>query len=314
MSEVAGENAPEGRKRDVSVVGVIGLGNMGGGMAATLVRQGLEVWGLDVDPAVAGRALADGVSLAASVGELVSRVQCVITVLPDSPEVEGLYLGDGGIVRHLSPGAGVLCLECSTIEPAVTDKVAAAVRERGATFSDAALGRSPAQARSGELLFMAGADEGDWPEVQAVLGLMGDAIHYCGPVGTGIRTKLVLNLLSQATCQLSAEVVALGLGMGLDRDALLGVMGAGLGANGFITKYWPTKVLAGDIEPGFAIRLSAKDLRHAMAMAGEAGVEVPTAAAASRAVNDAALVHGDWDVSGLLKVACTKAGVDLEKD
>jgi len=289
--------------------GVIGLGNMGGGMARTLARKGLSTFGFDISASACRRAEEGGVTIVDSIAVLCEKAGTIISVLPDSPQVNDAYLGKGGIVANLHPGTD--CIECSTIEPAITDAVARAAMAAGGRFMDAALGRSPAQAERGELLFMTGADPDDQARLAPVLWLMGDEIHHCGPVGAGIRTKLVLNLLSQSTCQLSAEVVALGIKMGLDRDTLLRVMGGGLGANGFITRYWPTKVLRGDTSPGFAIELSAKDLRHAMAMAAEAGVTMPTAAAAAGAVNAAVEGHGDKDVSGLLLAACENAGVDL---
>ena len=121
--------------------------------------------------------------------------------------------------------------------------------------------------------------------------------------------KLVLNLLGQSTCQLSAEVKALGLKMGLALETLHPILTGGIGHNGFIADYWPTKVLRGDTEPGFAIRLSAKDLRLAAAMAEEAGAPIPAGAAA---VNRAAETHGHLDVSGMLTIACENAGVRSE--
>lgn len=295
--------------RAIETVGVIGLGNMGGGMARSLVRAGFRVLGFDLAQKSLERAQAGGVELAPGLITLAEAADAVITILPDSPDVEECFQGPAGILQHLRSGA--LCIECSTIEPAVTDRLARAVAGQGATLIDAALGRSPAQAESGELLFMVGADAATLEQARPLLNAMGDEIHHCGPTGAGIRMKLVINLLSQSTCQLSAEVMALGLKMGLEREHLLGVMGGGLGANGFITRYWPTKVLAGDTSPGFAIRLSAKDMRHAVAMAGEAGVNIPVGQAAATAINSAAKTHGNLDVSGLLVVACEEAGTNL---
>ena len=100
--------------------------------------------------------------------------------------------------------------------------------------------------------------------------------------------------------------------MGLSLETLLPILTGGIGRNGFIADYWPTKVLRGDTEPGFAIRLSAKDLRLATTMAEESGVQVKTAAAAAAAVHEAAQTHGHLDVSGLLTAACEKDGVSID--
>ena len=187
--------------------------------------------------------------------------------------------------------------------------VAAALIAKGCAFIDAPVGRAPSNAADGTLMFMVGGAPEDFDLAKAYLDAMGTDIHHCGPVGTGIAMKLVLNLLGQSTCQLSAEVMALGLKMGLSMETLHPILTGGIGRNGFVADYWPTKVLRGDTEPGFAIRLSAKDLRLAAVMAEEAGAPIPTGAAAAAAVNRAAETHGELDVSGMLTVACENAGV-----
>ncbi|MDP6708730.1 MAG: NAD(P)-dependent oxidoreductase, partial [Alphaproteobacteria bacterium] len=219
------------------------------------------------------------------------------------------FLGEGGVVQHIRPGS--LVIDSSTIDPATTDRLAAELAAAGVAFVDAPVGRSPIQAAEGTLLFMIGAEAADLARARPLLDAMGSDIVHCGGVGSGIRTKLVNNLLSQATCQLSAEAVALGLKMGLSLETLLPVMTGGLGSNGFLSGYWPAKVLAGDTEPGFAIRLSAKDLGLAVAMAEAAGAPIPTGTAAAEAVARAAESDGDLDVSGLLTLACAAAGTKL---
>lgn len=291
----------------ITTIGVIGLGNMGGGMAASLVRSGFTVLGFDASDAAATRASTNGVTLLSSVAEVAAAADAVLTMLPDTPDVESVVLGPAGVCRHARPGA--LVMDASTIAPALTDRMSAELTAAGVRFVDAPVGRSPVEAEAGKLLFMVGAESADLERANPLLDAMGDTVLHCGPPGTGIRMKLVLNLLSQSTCQLSAEVVALGLKLGLTRDSLLGALGGGLGANGFITRYWPSKVLAGDTSPGFAIRLSAKDLRLASAMAAEANVAIPTGEAAAAAVEAASAEHGDVDVSGLLEIACDAAGV-----
>lgn len=293
--------------KQIKRVGVIGLGNMGGGMAASLVRSGFEVTGFDNATDAVEKARSNGVTPLATIAEVAQQADAILTMLPDTPDVEAVLLGADGVIQHAR--SGVLIIDSSTIAPALTDRAAAELASAGMDFIDAPVGRSPAEAASGQLLFMVGADAARLERAQPLLDAMGDTILHCGAVGSGIRMKLVLNLLSQSTCQLSAEVVALGLKLGLELDPLLGALGGGLGSNGFITRYWPTKVLAGDTEPGFAIRLSAKDLRLASEMAEQAGAPIPTGSAAAEAVNRASIKHGDLDVSGLLEVACLKAGI-----
>ncbi len=287
-------------------VGVIGLGNMGGGMAASLARAGFNVTGVDTSEAAREKAVASNVRIAADIAALAASSDMILTMLPDSPDVEACMLGPGGVAEHVRPGT--LVIEASTIAPATTKAVAAALTAKGCAFIDAPVGRAPANAANGTLMFMVGASPEGFTRAKPYLDAMGTDIHHCGAVGTGIAMKLVLNLLGQSTCQLSAEVMALGLKMGLSLETLHPILTGGIGRNGFIADYWPTKVLRGDTEPGFAIRLSAKDLRLAAAMAEEAGAPIPTGAAAA-AVNRAAVTHGHLDVSGMLTVACENAGV-----
>jgi 4-hydroxybutyrate dehydrogenase/sulfolactaldehyde 3-reductase len=291
----------------IKTIGVIGLGNMGSGMAASLARAGFEVCGFDTAAASAEKTRAAGVTPVTSIAEVAERAEAILTMLPDTPDVEAVLLGADGVHRYARPGT--LIIDSSTIAPALTDRAATEFTAAGFGFIDAPVGRSPAEAAAGKLLFMVGATPENLIRAQPLLDAMGDTILHCGAAGTGIRMKLVLNLLSQSTCQLSAEVTALGLKLGLELDTLLGVLGGGLGSNGFITRYWPVKVLAGDTTPGFAIRLSAKDLRLASEMAAQAEAPIPTGSAAAAAVNRASIEHGDLDVSGLLAVACANAGV-----
>lgn len=291
-------------------IGVVGLGNMGGGMAASLARAGYTVLG--VDPASAARAKAEdsGVTTVDTIADLAGQTDVILTMLPDSPDVESCFMGPEGVAAHVRPDT--LIIESSTIAPATTQAVAAALASKGCRFIDAPVGRAPANAADGTLMFMVGASDEDFAKARPFLDAMGTDIHHCGGVGTGIAMKLVLNLLGQSTCQLSAEVMALGLKMGLSLDMLRPILTGGIGRNGFIADYWPTKVLRGDTEPGFAIRLSAKDLRLAVAMADDAGAPIPTGAAAAGAVNRASETHGHLDVSGMLTVACENAGVKAE--
>jgi 4-hydroxybutyrate dehydrogenase / sulfolactaldehyde 3-reductase len=288
-------------------IGVIGLGNMGGGMAASLARAGFTVLGFDTVQAARDRAEVAGIGVVQDIATLAGQANAILTMLPDSPDVEACLLGGGGVLEHVRPGTVII--EASTIAPATTKRAAAAFVAKGCAFIDAPVGRAPSNAADGTLMFMVGASAEGFVRARPYLDAMGTDIHHCGEVGTGIAMKLVLNLLGQSTCQLSAEVMALGMKMGLSLETLHPILTGGIGRNGFIADYWPTKVLRGDTEPGFAIRLSAKDLRLAAAMAEEAGAPIPTGAAAASAVNKAAETHGHLDVSGMLTVACENAGV-----
>jgi len=292
----------------IKKVGFIGLGNMGGPMARNLARGGFSVTGFDINATALERAVKGGVTPADDAPSAATDADAVITMLPDTPDALACLTGAGTALETMKPGG--LVMEMSTIAPAATDQIAAAARDAGLTFVDAPVGRGPAQSESAELLFMVGADDAALERARPLFDAMGDTVIHCGAVGTGIRTKLVNNYLSQSTCQLSAEAVALGLKMGLSLDKFLPVMTGSLATNQYLASYWKTKVLAGDIEPGFAIRLSHKDLSLAIEMAEQAGASVATGRAARDQVGEAAEQMADQDVSALLIAACAKAGVE----
>ena len=293
---------------DFCKIGFLGLGNMGGPMARNLAKAGYAVNGYDIAEAALERAVAGGVQAGKSVAEALDGADAVLSILSDTPDVEACLLADDDTLAGLATGA--LVMEKSTISPAVTDRLAAAAEVKGFDFLDAPVGRGPAQSETGELLFMVGGEAATLERARPLLDVMGTTIHHCGAIGTGIRTKLVNNYLSQSTCQISAEAVALGLKMGLELETLLPIMTGRLATNQYFASYWPTKVLIGDIEPGFAIRLSAKDLRLAIAMAEEAGAAVSTGKAAAGRVRAAAEDMGNKDVSALLIAACAASGTE----
>ena len=293
---------------DFGKIGFLGLGNMGGPMARNLAKAGYAVTGFDIAEAAMTRAVAGGVRAGNSVADALDGADAVLSILSDTPDVEACLLVDDDTLAGLATGA--LVIEMGTISPAVTDRLAAAAHLKGLEFLDAPVGRGPAQSESGELLFMVGGDAATFERARPLLDVMGTTIHHCGAIGAGIRTKLVNNYLSQSTCQISAEAVALGLKMGLDLNTLLPIMTGSLATNQYLASYWPTKVLVGDIEPGFAIRLSAKDLGLAIAMAEEAGAAVATGKAAAGRVRAAAEYMGDKDVSALLIAACAASGTE----
>ena len=167
-------------------------------MAANLAKAGFQVSGLDTAPAASAKAEASGVTITTDLAELAATADAIVTMLPDSPEVESCYLGDGGIARAARPGT--LVIDSSTVAPATTDRLAEVLSAAGHTFIDAPVGRSPIQAAEGTLLFMIGGADADLARAQPLFDAMGSDFIRCGGVGSGIRTKLVNNLLSQATC------------------------------------------------------------------------------------------------------------------
>jgi 4-hydroxybutyrate dehydrogenase/sulfolactaldehyde 3-reductase len=159
---------------------------------------------------------------------------------------------------------------------------------------------------------MVGAEEGDLARVRPLLEAMGNTIHHCGGVGTGTRTKLVNNYLAVVSCQLNAEALALSQRFGLSLEKTLEVLYGTTAFNGQLKIAWPSKVLAGDTEPGFTIDLAHKDLSLIIEAANAAKVPMPIAAAAREAFSTArARGFGQRDFSAMVDALCELA--DIEK-
>ncbi|MEZ5738373.1 MAG: NAD-binding protein [Burkholderiaceae bacterium] len=179
-----------------------------------------------------------------------------------------------------------------------------------ATMVDAPVGRLASHADNGESLFMVGASDQDFATVLPLLEAMGTTIHHCGPVGAGVRTKLVNNFLAVASCQFNAEALALAQGLQLDLEKTLEVLYGTTAVNGQLKIAWPAKVLAGDIAPGFTIDLAHKDLSLIMGAAHAAKVPMPMGAAAHEAYSSArARGHGANDFSSMLDAHCELAAL-----
>jgi 4-hydroxybutyrate dehydrogenase/sulfolactaldehyde 3-reductase len=287
-------------------VGFVGLGNMGRPMCTSLVTKGMSVTAYDVVE-TGTRILAQrGARAARDVGEVVAASDIVVTMLPNTPHVEG-------VVQEMLRGgrAGQLFMDMSTIDPLASRRFAADLAGKGIGWVDAGVGRSPAHAERGESLFMVGGTDADLARAMPLLEAMGNKIIRCGGPGAGITMKVVLNFLSMSTCQLTAEALTLGAKLGLDGRTMYDVITNSLGNNDHLKNYWPQKVLAGDVEPGFAIDLAYKDLSIAVTAANGAGVPVFTGAAARECLAQARSAQGlgGKDITAVLVAAAGNAGI-----
>ena len=290
-------------------IGFIGLGNMGRPMASNLYRKGNRLVVYDVNPAPV-RVLAElGADVASSVAEVAGQSRILFTMLPDSAAVDQVLAGPDGVLAYAE--RGTVIVDMSTIDPRVTDRLAAAASERGIAFVDAPVGRLASHAERGESLFMVGADDATFACVKPLLEAMGTTIHHCGPVGSGMRTKLVNNYLAIISCQLNAEAVALSQRFGLSLEKTLDVIHGTTATNGQLKIAWASKVLKGDIEPGFTIDLAHKDLSLIVDAANAAKVPVPIAAVAREAYSSArARGYGAKDFSAMVDALCESAGIE----
>lgn len=215
-------------------IAFIGLGNMGGPMAANLVRAGYAVNAFDLSEAATKAAREAGAQVAASAVDAVRGAQVVISMLPASRHVEGLYLGEGGILAAIEPGA--LIIDCSTIAPATAQKVAQAATAKGLTMIDAPVSGGVAGATAGTLTFIVGGDAAALERARPVLQAMGKNIFHMGEAGAGQVAKLCNNMALGVIMAVTGEAIALGVAHGLDPKTLSQMMAVST------SRSWATEV------------------------------------------------------------------------
>ena len=289
-------------------IGFIGLGNMGRPMASNLVRKGFPLVVFDVNPDPVRELGQLGARAAADCAAVAAGSDIVVTMLPDSASVEEVLLGSGGVLAHLQAGGAVM--DMSTVDPLLTDRVAAAAAGKGIAFVDAPVGRLASHAERGESLFMAGGAEEAVARVKPLLEAMGTTIHHCGGAGAGMRTKLVNNYLAIVSCAFNAEALALSQRFGLSLEKTLDVIHGTTATNGQLKMAWAAKVLKGDTEPGFTIDLAHKDLTLIVDAANAIKVPMPIGAAARESFSAARTQgQGARDFSAMVDVLCDLAHI-----
>jgi len=289
-------------------IGFVGLGRMGEGMASNLQKKGFQLTVFDLQQAPLLRLEKLGAARAATFADLVRNSDVILTVLPGPAEVEAAVSGADGILANGRPG--LLHMDLSTVDPLTTDKLAAALAAKGMSMVDSPIGRLASHAARGESLFMVGASEADFARVKPLLQAMGTTIHHCGPVGHGIRTKLVNNYLSVVSCQMNAEVLTLANAYGLDLETTLDVIHGTPATNGQLKLNFATKVLVGDTEPGFSVDLAHKDLTLIVNSANVNRVALPIAAVARESLSLArSTAYHAMDFSALLDFWCERANL-----
>lgn len=288
-------------------VGFIGLGRMGRPMASNLQRKGFSVTGFDL-AGQAKAALAEaGGTAAATAADAARDADVVFTMLPNSKDVMLVVENDIAPVAR----KGAIIVDMSTIDPLVTDEIAALAAANGLRFADSPVGRLAQHADRGECLFMVGASDEVFDEIRPLLEAMGTTIHHCGPAGAGMRMKVVNNYLAVAAAQLNAETLTLAARFGLELEKTIDVLNGTTANNGHLKTNFPVKVLAGDIEPGFQIDLAHKDLGLALAAASAMKVPLSMGSTARECLQLArARGYGGKDFSGLLDAWCALADVE----
>jgi 2-hydroxy-3-oxopropionate reductase len=275
-------------------IGFIGLGVMGAPMAENLVKAGFDVVGYTRRPAGLDRLAAAGGRRAGSVADATRNADVLITMLPDSPDVTDVVLGDDGVLAHAAEG--LLLIDMSTISPQAARHIAAIAAGTGVRALDAPVSGGEQGAVEGALSIMVGGDAADVEDARPVFEALGTTIVHAGPAGSGQLVKAANQLVVAGTIELVAEAIVLLEASGVDAAAGLRVLAGGL-AGSTVLHRKGTAMLARDFKPGFRVDLHHKDLGIMLDAARDTGAFVPVGAlvaqlmGALRAQGDGSLDH-----------------------
>ena len=292
------------------IAGFIGLGTMGAPMARNILAKGHELVVFDVVPQSMSSVALAGARAAASPRDVAQRADFIITMLPDSPDVERVAAGPDGILAGIR--AGSVYIDMSTIDPATTRRIGAQVRAKGAEMIDSPVGKTADAAVAGTLTLMVGGDAAVIARCRPLLDCMGTDFFHCGELGAGQTMKLLNNLLAQALGAASTEALVAGVKAGLTLDTMLRVLRTTMAWNNQLAIAMPKRSLVGNFEPGFMMKLAHKDCRLALQMVDSLGVDAPVGRATLASL-DEGIRHGlqDMDVGAMLKMREEQAGVTV---
>lgn len=263
----------------MTTIAFIGLGNMGGPMAQNLIKAGHSLQVFDLAPAALEAAKAAGAIVAANPAAAIVGAEVVISMLPASKHVEGVYLGEQGLLAAIK--AGTLVIDCSTIAPASSRKVGEAAKARGIEFIDAPVSGGTAGAAAGTLSFMVGGSAAAFERAKPYLEKMGKNLFHCGDVGAGQVVKIANNMLLAIHMAGTAEALALGVANGLDPKVLSEVMSKSSGRNWSLEVYNPWPGVQENVPAsrgysgGFGSSLMLKDLGLAAEASIASGSPIP---------------------------------------
>ncbi len=256
-------------------VGFIGLGIMGKPMAKNLMEAGYDLVVNNRSPEKAEELAGEGATAAATPREVAEGCDVVITMLPDSPQVEEVLAGEDGVFEGVREGA--LIVDMSTISPVVTESLAKGAKEKGASLLDAPVSGGDVGAIEGTLSIMVGGSEEDFERAKPLFEVMGKTVTHVGPTGAGQVTKAANQIVVALTIEAVSEALVLGSKGGVAPEKILDVLGGGLAGNK-VMEVKREKFLSHTFDPGFRSELHHKDLGIALAAGREYGVALPVTA------------------------------------
>jgi len=263
----------------MTAIGFIGLGNMGGPMAANLVKAGHEVKGFDLSSEALAAARQAGIAASDDPDAAVAHVDAVITMLPAGKHVASVYCGEEGLIANV--GAKTLLIDCSTIDVETAREVAASAAQAGLMMLDAPVSGGVGGAKEGTLTFMAGGTDAAFVRAEPYLAAMGKNIIHAGGAGTGQAAKICNNMILGVSMIAVSEAFVLAESLGLDKQKLFDISSTASGQCWALTRYCPVpgplpaSPANRDYQAGFTVAMMLKDLTLAQTAASTSGATTP---------------------------------------
>ena len=290
----------------MAAIGFIGLGKMGGPMAANLLKAGHRLKVQDISADAVGRAVTLGAEGASDIRAAVSGTEAVITMLPSGNEVRAVYLGPGGLLAAAAPGT--LFIDCSTIDVKTARDVAAEAEAAGLAMVDAPVSGGVGGAEAGTLTFMVGGGEEAFARSQPILAAMGKVVVHAGGAGNGQAAKICNNMILGVSMIAVCEAFVLADKLGLDKQKLFEISSKASGQCWSLSTYCPvpgpvpTSPANRDYQAGFTAAMMLKDLRLAQEAAQNTGAATPLGTQAAQLYALFAAQGGaGTDFSGIIK-------------
>ena len=256
-------------------IGLIGLGIMGRPMAKNILKAGYELMVNDLNEEAVADVVAAGAT-AATNAEIGAACDVVLTMLPNSPHVKAVMLGENGVINAMKEGQ--IFVDMSSINPVASKEIAAALAEKGVEMLDAPVSGGEPKAIDGTLSFMVGGKQEVFDKCKDLLSTMGASVVRCGEIGAGNTTKLANQIIVACNIQALSEALTLAQLAGVDPEAVFAAIKGGLAGSTVMNAKAPM-MIAGNDKPGFKIDLHIKDLNNALDCAHTVGAPVPMTAA-----------------------------------
>lgn len=260
----------------LTTIGVVGLGNMGLGMAASLVRAGFTVLGTDLNPARAEPASEAGVVFRPDLTDVLTKADALVFSLPFARDVEAVVTAPGGLLERAD--RQVIVIDTSTSDPHTSRRLAARLAAFGHGLLDAPVSGGPSGAAAGTLTMMIGGSAEHLAAVSGVIAALSAKAMHVGPSGAGNIAKLVNNMLVAAHLVTTGEALRLSEAAGLSAEAALGVINAATGRSAISEVMMPRWIVPASFDSGFSAGLMRKDVRLAAELAASLGLALPLSA------------------------------------